>query len=163
MLKRLDELTALIMKVIAASCCIGIALILFARVIIRFTPLNINLSWTDEVTAWLMAWMIFTGAALISREHGHFCVDLLPSKLKGTLWGDMLDIFITALSIIFFSVFLKYSLDLTIRAVTFSLSPILKISDRVPYSSMPVSCVLILIYLTRDLIHEIQNLFRRHI
>lgn len=158
-LKKLDEFVAAVLKFIATACCIGIAAILFARVVIRFTPLNLNLSWTDEVVAWLMAWMIFIGAALITRDRGHFCVDLLPSKLSGTKWGHLLNIIITLLSIIFFAAFFKYSLDLTRKAITFSLSPILKISDRVPYSSMPVSCALILIYLLRDFITDLKKLF----
>ncbi|MBR1672073.1 MAG: TRAP transporter small permease [Fretibacterium sp.] len=158
-LKKLDRAVALILKAAATSCCVGIAVILFVRVIIRFTPLNLNLSWTDEVVAWLMAWMIFLGAALIARERGHFCVDLLPLKLEGTRTGALLDILITLLGVVFFATFLKYSLDLTRGAVTFSLSPILKVSDRVPYASMPVSCALILIYLARDLFAEIRRLF----
>lgn len=157
-LKKLDQWLAAVLKVVVTACCIGIAVILFARVIIRFTPLMMNLSWTDEVVAWLMAWMIFLSAALIMRDHGHFCVDLVPVRLKGTLAGRLLNLFITLLSIAFFVVFLYYSLDLTIKARTFSLSPILKISDRVPYSSMPVSCVLILIYLVRDLAAEVMEL-----
>jgi TRAP-type C4-dicarboxylate transport system permease small subunit len=101
--------------------------------------------------------MIFIGAALIARDRGHFCVDLLPVRLSGTSTGRLLNIIITLLGMIFFAVFFKYSLDLTRNAITFSLSPILKVSDRVPYASMPVSCALILIYLLRDLFTEIRS------
>lgn len=157
-LKKLDAVLAGIMKVVTVGCCISIAVILFTRVIIRFTPLMLNLSWTDEVVAWLMAWMIFIAAALIAREKSHFSVDLLPTKLKGTVAGCVLDITITLLQMAFFAVFLYYSLELTIKATTFSLSPIMKVSDRVPYSSMPVSCIIILIYTVRDLVADVMNL-----
>lgn len=49
MFKKLDEIVAAALKAIVMGCCIGIAIILFIRVIIRFTPVNIELSWTDEV------------------------------------------------------------------------------------------------------------------
>jgi len=156
--KKLDAILAGILKAITVGCCISIAVILFARVIIRFTPLMVNLSWTDEVVAWLMAWMIFIAAALIAREKSHFSVDLIPTKLKGSVAGCILDIAITLLQMAFFAVFLYYSAELTIKATTFSLSPIMKVSDRVPYMSMPTSCVIILIYTVRDLVAEVREL-----
>lgn len=157
-LKKADALFAGFLKIFTVSCCIGIALILISRVIIRFTPLMVNLSWTDEIVAWLMAWMIFIAAALIMRERSHFCVDLLTAKLKGTAAGCILNMGITLLGIAFFAAFLYYSLKLTISATTFSLSPILKMSDRIPYASMPTSCIIILIYLVRDLATELISL-----
>ena len=102
--------------------------------------------------------MIFITAAQITRERSHFSVDLLPTKLKGKALGVLLNLFITVLSIVFFVVFLDYSVQLTMKATTFSLSPILKVSDRVPYSSMPTCCVICLIYLVRDFVVEIQSL-----
>ena len=157
-LKKLDTTLAFILKCITIGCCVAIATILFIRVVLRFTPLNFNFSWSDEIVAWLMAWMIFITAAQITRQASHFCVDLLPTKLRGTIAGVLLNLFITLLSIAFFAAFLYYSIQLTMQATTFSLSPILKVSDRVPYSSMPTCCVLCLIYLIRDLVVEIMSL-----
>ncbi len=158
MLKKLDRAAALVMKVFVTAMCIGIALILFLRVIIRFTPIIMSISWTDEVVAWMMAWMIFISAVLIMRDHAHFRVDLLDDKLKGTKFGHILNMGISILGIIFFATFFYYSAVLVVRAEQFSLSPILKMSDRIPYSSMPVSCALILIYLVRDLVTEAASL-----
>ena len=59
MLHKLDTIVASVLKFIVMGCCIAIALILFARVIMRFTPMTFELSWTDEVVEWMMAWMIF--------------------------------------------------------------------------------------------------------
>lgn len=49
MLHKLDTIVASVLKFIVMGCCIAIALILFARVIIRFTPMTFELRWTDEV------------------------------------------------------------------------------------------------------------------
>ena len=49
-----------------------------------------------------------------------------------------------------------YSIDLTVKANWFS--PILKISKRVAYTSMPVNCAFIIAYQIRDLVKEIKNL-----
>jgi len=59
----------------------------------------------------------------------------------------------------FFASLLYYSIRLTVGAIWFS--PILKVSIRVPYLSIPVNCVLILFYLLRDLVAGI-NALKKH-
>lgn len=152
-LGKIDGIVAGALKVFVTALCVGIAVILFIRVIIRFTPLMIPLSWTDEVVEWMMAWMIFTTATLIMRSGEHFRVDLLQTKLEGKLAGHLLNVAISLLGIVFFAVLLYYSADLMIKATQFS--PILKVSTRLPYSSIPVNCALILCYLFRDVVKEI--------
>ena len=44
MLHKLDTIVASVLKFIVMGCCIAIALILFARVIMRFTPMTFELS-----------------------------------------------------------------------------------------------------------------------
>ncbi len=163
-LKKLDAAAAAFMRGFVTALCIGIAFILFFRVIIRFSPLIMSISWTDEIIAWMMAWMIFIAAVLIMRDHAHFRVDLLDEKLAGTKLENVLNIFISLLGIAFFATFFYYSLSLVLRVGAlkqFALSPILKVSDMVPYSSMPVSCALIIIYLIRDLVVEAGKLTKK--
>lgn len=151
-LKKLDKGFAGILRILVTALCIGIALILFVRVIIRFTPLTIALSWTDEVVEWMMAWMIFTGSTLIMRDNGHFRVDLLETKLKGSRAVHVINLLISVLGVVFFALLLHYSIALVKQATQFS--PILKVSVRLPYSSIPVNCTLMLIYQVRDIIRE---------
>lgn len=158
-LKRVDEVLAIVLKWFVSSMCIGIALILFARVLIRFTPLHISLSWTDEVVEWMMAWMTFTSATLIFRYSDHFRVDLLQVKFQGKVWVDVLSVVISLMGITFFTALLYYSTSLVITATQFS--PILKVSTRLPYASIPVNCVLILLYLLRDIVADLKKLIKR--
>lgn len=155
-LKKFDKGFAGNLRIFVTSLCIGIALILFIRVIIRFTPLTIALSWTDEVVEWMMAWMIFTGATLIMRENGHFRVDLLETKLEGRVAVHIINLLIAVLGVIFFALLLHYSIALVKQATQFS--PILKVSVRLPYSSIPVNCVLMLMYQVRDIVKECKAL-----
>ena len=157
-LKKADEVFAKVLRVFVTSLCIGIGVILFARVVIRFTPMHVSISWTDEVVEWMMAWMIFTSATILVRYGDHFRVDLIQTKFKGKRWVDALNMLITILSIAFFGVLLYYSSLLVAGATWFS--PILKVSTRLPYLSIPVNCVLILLYLCRDLINDITALVK---
>jgi TRAP-type C4-dicarboxylate transport system permease small subunit len=149
-LKKTDEILARILRGFVTGLFVGLGLVLFLRVLIRFTPLHISLSWTDEVVEWMMAWMIFTAATLIMRSGDHFRVDLLQTKYEGRAWVNVLNVFISLLGLLFFASLLYYSIRLTAGATWFS--PILKVSTRVPYLSIPVNCVLILFYLLRDLV-----------
>jgi TRAP-type C4-dicarboxylate transport system permease small subunit len=158
-LKRADEILTTILKWFVTGLCIGIGVILLLRVLIRFTPIILSISWTDEIVEWMMAWMIFTGATLLVRQSDHFRVDLLQTKFKGRTWVHILNVFITLLSIVFFAALLYYTILLVKGATWFS--PILKVSTRVPYASMPVNCVLILFYLIRDLVAGFGDLTKR--
>ena len=104
-LKKLDEIVAAILKVVVVACLVLIAVILLFRVIIRFTPINISLSWTDEVVEWSMAYMIFLTSALIMREGSHFRVDLLQQKFKNTKFIYVLNFCISIFDAVFFAVF----------------------------------------------------------
>ena len=158
-LKKADDIFAKILRFFVTGLCIGIGVILFARVIIRFSPIHVSISWTDEVVEWMMAWMIFTSATILVRYGEHFRVDLIQTKFKDKKWVDVLNILITLLSIAFFGVLLYYSALLVAGATWFS--PILKVSTRLPYLSIPVNCVFILLYLIRDLITGFAALFKR--
>jgi len=155
-LKQFDEKFTKFLKVFVTALCMIIALVLFLRVLVRFTPLHLSLSWTDEVVEWCMAWMIFTASSIIFHDKAHFRVDLLQTKLAGTRSVVILDILITLLGIVFFVALLYYSIELVIGATQFS--PILKVSMRLPYASIPVNCVLILCYLLRDLVNDNKQL-----
>lgn len=155
-LKKADEILAGFLNWFVAVLCIGIGVILFARVIIRFARVSFPMAWSDEVVACMMAWMIFTGATLLFRAKDHFRVDLLQEKYKGKKWIALLNVMITLLGIAFFATLLYYSI-LLVKTADWP-QPILKFSTRIPYSSMPANCVLILIYLVRDLVTGISDL-----
>ena len=111
-LKKLDEIVAALLKFVVVGCLGVIAFILMFRVIIRFTPINISLSWTDEVVEWCMAYMIFLTSALIMREGSHFRVDLLQQKFGDTLFIRVLNVCVAVFNAVFFAVFFYYAWDL---------------------------------------------------
>lgn len=158
-LKKVDEIIAKFLLWFVAAMCIGIGMILFVRVIIRFVRISFPMAWSDEVVACMMAWMIFAGAALLFRAGDHFRVDLLQEKFKGKRWVDLLNILITLINAVFITTLLYYSI-LLVKSADWP-QPILKFSTRLPYSSMPVNCVLILLYLMRDIVTGISAFVKR--
>jgi TRAP-type C4-dicarboxylate transport system, small permease component len=55
----------------------------FAQVFTRFM-LNISLSWSEEVSRFVLVWLIFAASILTYGEKIHIVVDLLTTKLTGT-------------------------------------------------------------------------------
>lgn len=156
LLKTLDKILSTIMKTLVIVLCIGIAVVLLMRVVIRFTPVHFQISWTDEIVEMMMAWMIFTASAEIMRDGGHFRVELLQERFAGKKWVDVLNFFISILGIIFIGSLFHYSIQLVQRAVQFT--PILKISTRWLYACIPVNCAIMLIYLVRDAVMNVKKI-----
>lgn len=149
-LKKIDELVAKVLRAVVVLCLTLIAIILMFRVIIRFTPINISLSWTDEVVEWSMAYMIFLASALIMRSGGHFRVDLLQEKFKGTMFIRVLNFLLSLFTAAFFAVFLYYAWDLFAKAQAPTI--ILRAPRQVPYASILIGGALIFIYSVRDIV-----------
>lgn len=158
-LRILDKGLSAIMKTLVVVLCAGIAVILMLRVVIRFTPVHFQISWTDEIVEMMMAWMIFTASAEITRDGGHFRVELLQERYAGKKWVDFLNLFISLLSIVFIASLLHYSIQLVQKAVQFT--PILKISTRWLYASIPVNCAIMLVYLLRDAVLDVKKIAGR--
>lgn len=160
LLKTADELLARILKVLVVLMCSGIAIILFIRVIIRFTPLLVPLSWTDEIVELLMAWMIFTASTLITRDGQHFKVDILQTKFEGKVWMDIVNVLISVLGAVFIVSLFHYSFILVQKAAQFT--PILKISTKWLYLCIPVNSALMLCYFIRDIVLGVKKAVADH-
>ena len=157
-LKKIDEIAAAVLKIVVVSCLGTIAFILLFRVIIRFTPINISLSWTDEVVEWCMAYMIFLTSALIMRNGSHFRVDLLQQKFRGTTFIHVLNLCVTIFNAVFFAVFFYYAWDLFSKAKAPTI--ILRAPRQVPYASIVTGGLLLFIYSIRDIVIAIKELRR---
>ena len=79
---------------IARILVVAILAILAAQVVFRFV-LNKSLIWSEEVAAWCMVWVVYLGAAALTRRGEHvsipFFLTLLPEPLRriGALCGSL--------------------------------------------------------------------------
>jgi TRAP-type C4-dicarboxylate transport system permease small subunit len=58
----------------------AIAVVIAASVFWRYA-LNDALSWAEEVSKYLMIWMVFTGAPIALRRGSHVAIEILPNAL----------------------------------------------------------------------------------
>ncbi len=123
-------------------------MLIFFQVISRYF-FGYTLEWSEELARFLFVWVVFLGSALIMGESGHLAVQILPSKLKGSMAGNILDLIINICSYIFILLLLVQGTKMT-STMTFQTAPGLGLSMSYVYVIIPVSAVLMMLYLMKD-------------
>lgn len=122
----------------------------FGQVVTRYffgwTP-----EWSEELARFLFVWVVFLGSALIMGESGHLAVEFVPNHFKGTKFGKILGLVINLAGYVFVTLLLVQGAKMT-KTMTFQLSPGMNLPMSYVYVVIPVSCVLMLLYLVKDTI-----------
>jgi len=111
--------------------------------------IGMPLRWSDEIAKYAMVWMTFLGSVVVIGRRAHVSIDALvaifPQKVQKYVW-----FFTNGCSIIFFAVLAWYGL----RFVKMNLSNyslITGMSRGYIFSVIPVSAVLMIVYLIRSM------------
>lgn len=134
-------------------------MIIFAQVVTRYT-VGYTPEWSEELARFLFVWVVFLGSALIMGESGHLAVQFLPNRFKGTAFGTILDIIINVSGYIFIVLLLTQGWKMT-SIMTFQRAPGLDIPMSWVYAIIPVSCVLMLLYLLKETIRIVKTISGR--
>jgi TRAP-type C4-dicarboxylate transport system permease small subunit len=130
--------------------------LIFMQVVTRYF-FGYTFEWSEELARFLFVWVVFLGSALLMGEGGHLAVQLLPRKLEGNIAGHLLQLFINLCSYAFILLLLTQGAKMT-SIMTFQIAPGLGISMSAVYAIIPVSAVLMLLYLMRDTVSIFQNI-----
>jgi TRAP-type C4-dicarboxylate transport system permease small subunit len=147
-LKNVDRVLGLMLRVGSSICLVVLLIIITAIVFIRFVPFT-SMGWTDEIVEFAFAWMVFLCAAELWRRRTHFTVDLVVEKLSGFKAGHVLKIFLSLLSLIFLLVFTYEGALLAMKAT--DRSPIFEYPKTLWYMVMPIAGAIMIGYTIRDL------------
>lgn len=77
--KAISILNKLFNAVITLTLSI-LVLLVFLNVVLRYV-FNSGITWSVELSGFLFVWLIFMGAVIALKEHGHLGVDLFVGKL----------------------------------------------------------------------------------
>ena len=83
----LDKAYSILQKIIRFMLCVlltSMVVIVFANVICRYY-LNAALAWSEEVTRFMLIWMVFLGAVLAYVNDEHLGLDILVKSLPRRL------------------------------------------------------------------------------
>jgi len=117
------------------------SVLLFANVVLRYVFLS-PISWAEEITLYLMVWIVFIGGSVAVRGRGHMAIDLLPLVLSPAN-RRRLAILVALLALAFFAVFLWYSAQHVLRIRgSAQTTPVMGAPMWLAYLAMPVGSFL---------------------
>jgi TRAP-type C4-dicarboxylate transport system permease small subunit len=133
--KRISEALNVFIKTITGIMLIVMTIVVTVQIIFR---IFFNaLSFTEEISRYLLVWSSLFAASVAYKQGAHIAVTFLVEQFKGKLRGIMA-IIINLLSIIFFMIAIFYGLQL-INMQVFQTSPALLIPMRYIYLCIPIS------------------------
>lgn len=140
-LARLDRALGFCEAAFVALTMAAASILLFVNVILRYVFLS-ALSWAEEVTMYLIVWLVFVGGSVTLRMFGHISIDLLPLALPPG-GQRRLKLAVSAAMLVFFAAFFYYSGQHTLRVMaTGQLTPVLEAPMWLTYLAMPVGSLL---------------------
>jgi C4-dicarboxylate transporter DctQ subunit len=115
--------------------------LLFVNVVLRYwfsSPIN----WAEELTLYLMVWIVFVGGSVAVRTRGHIAIDLLPRVLSPA-HRRLLAFAVALLALVFFAVFFWYSLEHVLRVRSIDQrTPVMQAPMWLTYLALPVGSAL---------------------
>jgi len=143
-LAAIDRILTSAIKWLTILLFLVLTLIITANILLRIFPIT-SLHWADEIVELGFAWMVFFGAAGVWMIKGHFSVgDWIGKALKGERARSACRLILELITLLFALVFLKYSLDLTLRAR--EVTSVFQIPKKVLYACMPASTLIMVAY-----------------
>lgn len=80
MLNKLIESYCKLLGILIAAALAVMVVLVFGNVFMRYA-LNSGITLSEELSRWLFVWMIFMGAIVALKEHGHLGTDMLVGRL----------------------------------------------------------------------------------
>ena len=107
---------------------------------------DFSFPWSEEITRFMMIWLVFLGAAVLVNRDDHIALDALPKILNG--WRRFaLMVFIRSVTIVALVLLFNQAILITgTRALT--LSPALGLSLAWVYVAIPISAALMVVFQT---------------
>jgi len=153
--RRLMKGVHIAQKWLLAALMLIMVMISLAQVVFRFV-LKMPLSWSEEVSRYLFIWASMLGASAALDQDKHFRMDILvlvfPEKVK-----RFLSVVWDLANAVFCVVMVYYGFTLTANNII-QLSPALRISIAIPYVSIPVAGILMLLGIVeRQIVNRIDK------
>ena len=143
MLTKMEKAVDKGVEVVCCSLLLGITVLIFVQVIFRYALQN-SISWSEELTRYMMIWAVFLAAGYVLNKGAHANIDMLvnmfPPRVKALLAkGSLL------LIMVFSWVVIRYGLVL-MRIGGRQSSSALEVPMVYVYLAIPIGGALLLFY-----------------
>ena len=147
-MKAIKKILTPVSNLLDTVCSAAIVFILGAMVIITGAQIICRtwftaLSWSDEVTRYLLIWSTFLGSTVVYRHKGHISVTLLQDAVKPSI-AKALRIVVHVICFALFAVLFYYSTLYCMKLKKTATA--MPIKMKYVYSCIPVSMVIMMIH-----------------
>lgn len=136
-----------ILIVLLTILLISFVTLVFMQVLFRYALQN-SLTWSEEISRYLLVWFSLLGSTLAVRKYSHFAIDfireLFPRRFK-----PFIKLFGNAVILFFLFFLLVKGMNLTLDKF-FVPSPAAGIPMGLVYMSIPISALLMLLFHIED-------------
>lgn len=141
MLEKLDRALGWAETTFVGGALAFASLLLFVNVVLRYWFLA-PISWAEELTLYIMVWIVFVGSSVAIRTRGHIAIDLLPLTLSPA-GRHRLAVLIALITLLFLAVFFYYSGQHTLRVrASGQVTPVMQAPMWLAYLAMPAGSAL---------------------
>ena len=142
-----------VLEVLVGILFVAMFLSAVLQVVVRnFTSLSVP--WTDEACRFIVMYLVYFGAALAARNNSMIRMEILDTALHlSPKAKQKMNWLITAISFVFVVITIRSSVDI-IKANASMVTSALRISWAIPYASMPIGCVLLILNILANTLEE---------
>lgn len=140
--KKFVEGINVLLKYIVSVMFIALAVLVFFQVITRFV-IDYPLAWSEEISKYLMIYIVFLGSALAVKNRQHIAIDFL-TEIVSPANNRRLNGLVLIISSIFFIILTYFGFVLTITVLD-QATPTLRFSIAWAYAAIPIGSFLMLL------------------
>ena len=150
--KVLDALNAL-MEYLMGILMLALVAITFSEVFRRYV-LNDPTHWASELCRFILIWMTFTGACIVTRLIAHLTMGFTIHRFVNKSLSKFIRIFISACAAVSMMVLTYYSAKVTLLA-GYRSAPMTGMPMYIPWAALPINGAVMSIYMIAETIKHI--------
>ena len=145
-LRRLEKTSFQVMVAVVSFLVLALLVLVAAQIVARQFGIR-AIAPPDEIVTLIFTWMVFLGSALLVRDYSHLRVEAIDSLfVKHPDWRKYYNL-VTGVMVMIFLVAMTKSGFRIVSVTGSKTSPMLALPQRLWYLSLPISSVMMVIYL----------------
>lgn len=153
-LKKINSFLDIVLSKLIIFVFLLMVILVFFQVINRFI-FHIPVPWTEEFSRYIFVWLSLLGTAKAFYKKGHIAMDIIDNVVKGK-GKKYLNILVYILCLIFFMVMVIYG-SRWVFSCKGTICQSVKLDLVYIYIVLPVSFLVMILYVLEFLIDEIKN------
>lgn len=150
----LDHVLEKALKWLTVLPFMSMVVLVACQVYTRFFTKN-SLTWSEELSRYLMAYMVFFAAILVAREKSHIRIENLTGRLSGA--GKKIVAVIAGLIQVAFLIIVIIGFFKFLPTAAMRTSATNHIPMSYVYLCVPISCFFMMIYFIRDIVKALME------